>query len=88
MSLKRAEMILKTMDAEQEWINNEMLITSQAMLNIAKTEGEEAGIQYDEYSQQLDTLREMAKFNVDQMKNVQAQDQQQVPPEVPQELPA
>lgn len=89
MNLRRAEMVLNVMDKEQEWINNEMLITSQAMLNIAKAEGEEAGIQYDEYSQQLDTLRAMAQVNVDKMKQVQAQaSQQQAPPEATQELPA
>ena len=84
MVLKRAEMLLKTMNAEQEWINNEMLITSQAMLNLAKAEGEEAGIQYQEYSQQLDILRDMAKVNVENMKQAQmaqAQGQQQGQPE-------
>jgi len=76
MTLKRADQILKVMSAEQDWINNEMLITSQAMLNLAKAEGEEAGIQYKEYSQQLDNLREMAKFNIDRMKATQAQNAQ------------
>jgi len=76
MNMKKAEMILEVMNKEQEWINNEMLITSQAMLNLAKAESEEAGIQYDEYSQQLDQLREMAKFNIERMKAAQSQSPQ------------
>lgn len=72
MNMKRAEMMLEVMNKEQEWINNEMLITSQAMLNLAKAESEEAGIQYQEYSQQLDTLREMARVNVERMKSAQS----------------
>ena len=84
MNLKRAEMVLKVMNAEQEWINNEMLLTSQAMLNLAKAESEEAGIQYQEYSQQLDTLREMARVNIENMKMAQAQQAstQQAPQQV------
>ena len=77
MNLKRADQILKVMDHEQQWLNNEILATSQAMLNLARAEGEEDGIQYREYEQQLNTLREMAKFNIERMKAVQSQPQQQ-----------
>lgn len=76
MNLRRAELLLKTLTEESKWINSEILINSQAMLNLAKAEGEEAGIQYQEYSQQLDILREMSKANVDQMKQSQAQSMQ------------
>jgi hypothetical protein len=78
MQLRRAELLLKTMSAEQEWINSEIKTTSEAMLAIAKAEGEEAGIQYQEYEQNLNILREMAKQNVENMKMAQ----QQVQPEV------
>ena len=76
MQLKRAEMLLKTLNAENEWINKEILNNSQAMLNLARAESEEAGIQYDEYAQQLDILREMAKANVERMKQTQQPTQQ------------
>jgi len=75
MMFRRAELLLKTMSAEQEWINNEIKTTSNAMLALAKAEGEEAGIQYQEYEQDLNILREMAKQNVENMKVAQQQAQ-------------
>ena len=70
MQIRRAEILLKTLSAEQDWINNEIMTMSQAMLNLARAESEEAGRQYDDYSQQLEILREMANQNVLRMKQV------------------
>jgi hypothetical protein len=73
MKYKYAQLLLDTMGKEQDMINNEILIKSQVMLNIAKAEGEEVGTQLAEYRAELDTLNAMAKQNLENMKQVQAQ---------------
>jgi len=73
MKLEYAKLLLDTLNHESEWINNEIKTTSQAILSIAKAEGEEAGTQLADYNAQLNTLREMAKVNVTNMKNAQSQ---------------
>ena len=77
MQMRRAELLLETLSRESDWINSEIKTTSEAMLNLAKAESEEAGIQYDEYAQQLEILREMAQQNVMRMKGSQGQGQPQ-----------
>ena len=77
MNYKWASLQLEALVKENEWINGEIMTNSQAMLNLAKTESEEAGTQYQEYAQQLEILREMANQNVARMKQVQPQQQSQ-----------
>jgi len=77
MSLEWAKLQLDVMSKENDWINNEILINSQAMKNLADAESAEAGIQYQEYSQQLEILREMSKTNIERMKQKQSELQQQ-----------
>ena len=77
MQMRRAELLLETLSRESDWINSEIKTTSEAMLNLAKAESEEAGIQYEEYAQQLEILREMAQQNVMRMKGSQGQGQPQ-----------
>jgi len=77
MKLEYAKLMLDTLNHESEWINTEIATTSKAILDIAKAEGEESGTQLAQYNAELDGLREMAKQNVINMKNAQAQNVQQ-----------
>jgi len=76
MKLGYAKLMLETLNKESEWINNEIKATSNAILAIAKAEGEESGQQLAQYNAELDGLREMAKQNVINMKNSQQQTMQ------------
>jgi len=76
MKLSYAKLMLDTLDKESEWLNKEIATTSLAILNIAKAEGEEEGMQANEYNQQLQQLEAMAKINIENRKEANMKAQQ------------
>jgi hypothetical protein len=76
MQYKWADLQLRTMDKEEEWERAEILAHTQAILNLAKAEGEEAGTQLADHKAQLDVLIQTAKERDSQRKLAQEQMQQ------------